>query len=179
MRPADLAVSNPMSFAHMRFAVIVIVLVVCVAMPAQAGPKTSGLPVPRFVSLRADKVNMRAGPGFQYPVEWVYRRRGMPMEVIAEYRGWRKVRDWQGTQGWIHKKLLSSRRRVVVTGKLRTLRAGVNPDSPPMARLEAGVIGELVGCPDLGSACRIRVGGYEGWLERSAFWGAHKEERLD
>ena len=79
------------------------------ASPALAATD-SGLPVPRFVTLRADKVNVRAGPGARYPVEWVFERKGMPVEIVAEFDTWRKVRDIQGTEGWVHQNLLSSRR---------------------------------------------------------------------
>src|SRR3990167_9515481 len=77
---------------------------------SQAPLQASGLPLPRFVSLRAEEVNMRAGPGVRYPVDWVYKRKNMPVEVIAEFGTWRKVRDIQGTQGWIHQSMLSSNR---------------------------------------------------------------------
>ena len=94
---------------------------------AQAQTNGSGLPLPRFVSLRAAEVNMRTGPGVQYPVEWVYRRQALPMEVIAEYGTWRKVRDWQGTQGWVHQSMLGGRRTLIVTGKVRTVRSHFTP----------------------------------------------------
>ena len=107
-------------------------LTVCVAaLQASAAPETSGLPLPRFVSLRSGEVNMRAGPGLQYPVEWAYRRRALPVEVVAEYHHWRRVRDREGTEGWIHKSLLSGRRTAVVVGEIRTLRSKAEPDSPP------------------------------------------------
>ena len=89
---------------------------------SQAPLQASGLPLPRFVSLRAEEVNMRAGPGVRYPVDWVYKRKNMPVEVIAEFGTWRKVRDIQGTQGWIHQSMLSSNRWVTITGPARTLR---------------------------------------------------------
>ena len=88
---------------------------------AQETPKASGLPLPRFVSLRSEEVNLRTGPGVQYPVDWVYKRRNMPVEVLAEFGTWRKVRDIQGTQGWVHQSLLSSNRWVTITGQARTV----------------------------------------------------------
>ena len=68
---------------------------------AQAAEKSSE-PLPRFVSLRADTVNLRTGPGNRYPIEYVYRRKGYPLEIVAEFDQWRQVRDWQGTEGWVH-----------------------------------------------------------------------------
>src|SRR5579862_3380664 len=91
-----------------------------------AGTEASGLPLPRFASLRSDEVNLRSGPGVRYPVDWIYTRRDLPVEVIAEFDTWRKIRDWQGTEGWVHQSFLSARRMVVVTGERRRLRA--DPD---------------------------------------------------
>src|SRR5690606_25372001 len=107
------------------------------------GPKASGLPLPRFVSFRAEEVNLRTGPGVQYPVDWVYRRRNLPVEVIAEFGTWRKVRDIQGTQGWVHQSLLSSNRFVAITGQTRTLRRRADAQSPAVARVEPGVIAQV------------------------------------
>jgi len=147
------------------------------SVPAQTNG--SGLPLPRFVSLRAGEVNMRTGPGVQYPVEWVYRRQALPVEVVAEYGTWRKVRDWQGTQGWVHQSMLSGRRAMIVTGKVRTLRSRQSVKSPPVAKLEPGVIGRLVECPEGGAWCRIEISGREGWLRRVEFWGTYRSEALE
>ncbi|MCH7487414.1 MAG: hypothetical protein IIC04_10550 [Proteobacteria bacterium] len=119
---------------------------------------------------------MRTGPGVQYPVEWVYHRRRLPVEIIAEYQTWRKVRDWQGSQGWIHQSLLSANRTFIVTGAVRAIREKAAPESRPVARAEAGVIGRLVQCPGDGVWCRVEVEGHEGWLRRVDFWGVHRGE---
>ncbi len=145
----------------------------------QAAPVGSGLPLPRFVSLRAQEVNMRAGPGVQYPVEWVYKRRYLPVQIIAEYRTWRKVRDWQGTQGWVHQSMLGGRRSVIVTGSRRTLRAEPDTKSRAIARMEPGVIGKLEKCPSEGGWCRIEAGGRRGWLRRVEFWGVQQGEAVN
>lgn len=146
---------------------------------ARAAPAGSGLPLPRFVSLRAQEVNMRAGPGVQYPVEWVYKRRYLPMEIIAEYQTWRKVRDWRGTQGWIHQSMLGGRRSVIITGAIRTLRAEPDAKSRAIARMEPGVIGKLEKCPAEGGWCRVEVEGRRGWLRRVDFWGVQSSEAVD
>ncbi|MDP7625068.1 MAG: SH3 domain-containing protein, partial [Rhodospirillales bacterium] len=95
----------------LKISFVTALLVSVLAAPAwtQAPPATTGKPLPRFVSLRADEVNLRTGPGVRYPVDWVYQRKNLPVEVIAEFGTWRKVRDVQGSQGWIHQSLLSSR----------------------------------------------------------------------
>lgn len=144
--------------------------------PPLAASSESGLPLPRFVSLRSDQVNMRTGPGTRYPVRWIYQRQMLPIEIIAEYRDWRKIRDWQGDEGWVHKNMLSGRRSIIVMGGVRNILASPAVSSPVLVRAEAGVIGHLVACPDEGPFCRVRIGNREGWLERSGFWGAYPDE---
>ncbi|HUC60846.1 MAG TPA: SH3 domain-containing protein [Alphaproteobacteria bacterium] len=135
------------------------------------------LPVPRFVSLRADKVYVRAGPGVRYPIEWVFERKGMPVEVVAEFDNFRKVRDIEGTEGWVHMNLLSGRRDIIVTGAVRTLRREPRTDAPAVARAEPDVIGQLLECnPDW---CRIDIEGFRGWLKRSEFWGLLPNEKIE
>jgi SH3-like domain-containing protein len=158
---------------------LVLVLVTFAQAGAIAQTNGSGLPLPRFVSLRAGEVNMRTGPGVQYPVEWVYQRQALPVEVVAEYGTWRKIRDWQGTQGWVHQSMLSGRRAAIVTGKVRTLRSRPQVESAPVAKLEPGVVGRLVACPQEGAWCRIEVAGRSGWLRRVEFWGAYRSEALE
>lgn len=137
----------------------------------------SGLPVPRFMSLRSDKVNVRAGPGVRYPVEWVFERKGMPVEVVSEHDTWRKVRDIQGTEGWVNQNLLSGRRGVVVTGSTRTLRRDAQDAAPAAAKVEPDVIGQLLQCK--GAWCRVEVSGLRGWLKRSEFWGVYPDEKIE
>ncbi len=146
---------------------------------ALAAGKGTGLPLPRFVSLRANEVNLRTGPGVQYPVDWVYLRRKLPVEIIAEYGTWRKVRDWQGTQGWVHQSMLAGLRTFIVTGSTRTIRRKGDAKSPAVATLEAGVIGNLVSCPDPNGWCRVEVAGNKGWLRRVDFWGVLRSEVME
>ncbi len=129
----------------------------------------SGMPLPRFVSLRAEEVNLRTGPGTRYPIDWIYRRRGMPVEVIDEFDIWRRVRDHEGTVGWIHRSMLTAKRTVLVTGEPRVLRRRPEAQSPGLASLEAGVIGRLEGCEQ--DWCRIEAQGFDGWLRRGEVFG--------
>ena len=145
---------------------------------AQETPKASGLPLPRFVSLRSEEVNMRTGPGVQYSVDWVYKRRNLPVEVLAEFGTWRKVRDIQGTQGWVHQSLLSSNRWVTVTGQARTLRRRADANSPAVARVEPGANAQVLECPEDNGWCRMNAGGYEGWLRRVEVWGVYPRENI-
>jgi len=147
--------------------------------PVLAQVSGSGLPLPRFVSLRAGEVNLRTGPGVQYPVEWVYRKSGLPLEVIAEYKTWRKVRDWEGSQGWVHQTMLSAKRGFIVTGRTRDIRAKSDTKSQPIVQVQAGVSGRLIACPGGTDFCRVEVEGFEGWLNRADFWGILKAETFE
>lgn len=145
---------------------------------ATGGAPTSvtGLPVPRYVSLRSDEVNLRTGPGVRYPVEWILQRRHMPVEILAEFENWRKIRDWQGTEGWVHESMLSGRRYAVVTGSVQTLLRQADPNSAAVARLEPGVVAEVLGCD--GEWCRLETDGFKGWLTRQEFWGVYPNETI-
>lgn len=141
-----------------------------------AGATETALPVPRFVSLREDEVNLRAGPGERYPIDWVLTRKGMPVEILQEFDVWRKVRDVQGTEGWVHQRMVTGIRTVVVTGETRTLHADPDPASPAVARAEPGVIAHLLECR--GAWCRVEARDIKGWLRRSEMWGVFADEAV-
>ena len=136
----------------------------------------SKLPIPRFVSLRSGQVNLRTGPGTIYPVEWVFIRRGLPVEIIAEFDVWRRIRDWQGTVGWVHQSMLDGRRTARITGAERELRSEPAEAAFIVARLAPGVIGRLLECE--AAWCKIDAEGYRGWLRRDEFWGAYPDEQV-
>lgn len=142
-----------------------------------APPGRTGLPLPRFVTLRADEVNLRTGPGTRYPIDWVYQRRGLPVEIIDEFDTWRRIRDWQGTEGWVHQSMVQGQRGILVTGKRRTLLRRPEPGAPGVARVDAGVVGELQRCQ--GDWCQVSAGGFTGWLPRDAFYGLYPGEKLE
>ncbi|MBJ7417639.1 MAG: hypothetical protein JHC88_19660 [Niveispirillum sp.] len=137
----------------------------------------SGLPVPRFVSLRSGEVNVRTGPGRSYPIDWVFVRPGMPVEITAEFDTWRRIRDVEGTQGWVHQSMLSGRRTLVITGELRTVRERPSASAAAVAQAEPGVMGRLVSCK--GPWCEVEIQGYHGWLERTDFWGIYANEEVE
>ena len=144
----------------------------------------SGLPLPRFVTLKGDEVNVRAGPGQRYPINWVFLRQAMPVEVVAEFDTWRKIRDFEGIEGWVHQSLLSGRRGAMVTGsELRDLRLDPDPAAPVVARAEPGVIGRLLRCPTDGPPengwCYLDIEGHRGWMSRADFWGVYSGEEVD
>jgi SH3-like domain-containing protein len=144
-----------------------------------AAGETSGLPLPRFVSLRSDEVNLRAGPGVRYPIDWIYARKDLPVEVIAEFEAWRKIRDWQGTEGWVHQSMLTGRRMMVVMGQARSLRTSDADSSDPVAVVEAGVLGRILQCPRNRDFCRVEVDHTQGWMRRDEIWGVYKGEWIE
>jgi SH3-like domain-containing protein len=149
------------------------------ALPATAQDGTSGLPVPRFVSLRADEVNLRTGPGVRYPIDWVYARQGLPVQVIAEFEAWRQIRDAEGTTGWVHRTMLSGRRTAATNGDVDRMFREPRAGAPVAAYVEAGVVGDLMECA--GNWCRLAVAshGVEGWIERRGLWGVLPDETLN
>ena len=144
---------------------------------AAAQSSGSGQPIPRFVALNANEVNMRAGPGVRYPVEWVYQRKNMPVEVIAEHDTWRKVRDPEGTEGWIHRAMLSGRRTIVVLDGETTLRREPEPKATAVARLAAGVVAVVDRCDQ--AWCEVTTSGFDGWLRRERIWGLYDNELVN
>ena len=147
--------------------------------PANNQRKGTGLPLPRFASLRADEANVRAGPGTRYPIEWVFRRKGMPVEIVAEYENYRKIRDWQGAGGWVHQSLLTGKRSFIIPAKAASLHKTPAKAAEVVAKLEPEVMGEIRSCT--GDWCRVRVSssGVSGWLERTDFWGVYKSEPIN
>ena len=139
----------------------------------------TGLPLPRFVSLRADKVHFRTGPGLQYPIEWVYQKQSMPVEIIAEFETWRKVRDWQNTQGWVHQSTLVGKRMLIIINSTQAIRKNGDSGSPVLAEVEPGVLGKLVRCEVENDWCKVQIDKYEGWLRRTQFWGVYPKELIE
>jgi SH3-like domain-containing protein len=131
----------------------------------------TGLPVPRFVSLKASEANLRAGPGTRYPVQWVYRRIGLPLEITAEFYNWRQVRDPDGTEGWMHGSMLSGTRTLIISQPVAVLYETPSVESNPIARLESGVIAEVDECVAESGWCRVQVGTANGWISASNSWG--------
>ena len=137
----------------------------------------SGLPLPRFVSLAADEVNLRTGPGFRFPIAWVFIRQSMPVEIVGEFDDWRRVRDHDGADGWVHKAMLSGDRTILVTGGERPLRREPRTDAPLVARAEAGVQGRLRSCR--ADWCEVVLADLRGWMPRGHLWGVYGTEAVD
>ncbi len=146
---------------------------------AQDGGQAGGLPIPRFVSLRTNPINLRTGPGVRYPVDWVYVRRSLPVEVIGEFDTWRHIRDQDGAEGWVHQTMLSGKRTAVVRGSTQALRRNAEDASEATATIDAGVIVNVLRCPAGLAYCRVEANGAQGWVKREALWGVYAGETLE
>ena len=140
----------------------------------------SGLAIPRFVSLRSNHINARSGPGSRYPIEWVYMQKSAPVEIIAEFELWRKIKDWQGSETWVHKSMLSGKRfiRVITPGE-NNIYAKDDYKAKVIARVEDEVIGEVKKCPVNSDFCLINFDGAEGWIPRQNLYGIYPDEIID
>ena len=146
----------------------------------QTGSAT-GLPVPRYVSLKSDRVNLREGPSKDHRTSWVFQRAGLPVEITAEFETWRKVRDSEGSEGWVLHSLLSGRRTALVApwkkNESVTLYAGPNASAAAQARLQSGVVATVKSCD--GHWCRVFGEGFDGYIEQSNLWGAYPNEKVE
>ena len=125
--------------------------------------------VDNYVSLISNEVNMRTGPGYRYPIEWIYQREGLPVEIIDRFEHWMQIRDIEGTTGWVHKTLLSSKKTVIVTQDMSQLFETSGTKAKAIALIEKGTIGNLDRCRIY--RCYVSFGEYEGWVGRTALWG--------
>lgn len=152
------------------------------ALAQPATGSSSGLPVPRYVSLKSDPVNVRRGPARDHEIAFVYERSGLPVEVFGEYDNWRRVRDADGDEGWVYHALLSGRRTVLVAPWLMRdeaaapldLKAKPDLDARTVARLEPGVLSDVEACD--GRWCEISGEGYEGWMAQDTLFGVYPGE---
>lgn len=153
---------------------ILLLLLYLLVSPAQA---SQDLPVPRFVTIKSETANMRTGPGTRYPIKWEITRKGIPVEVISEFEQWRKVRDFQGEEGWIFNTMLSGARAVVIQSKPQILRKSDSASSRPIAKLDVGVVAALKSCTK--EWCNIKKDELEGWLPRKSVWGVYPNESFE
>ena len=155
----------------------------CAVATAWAGGDStaSGLPVPRFVSLKADRVTVRGGPDKDHDVSWIYTRVGWPVEITAEFENWRRIRDSDGSEGWVYHSLLSGKRTASVQMKAKTDLAQLhaNPDdkSAVTAQLQVGVLGTVKRCT--GTWCQFSGDGFDGWIAQNELWGVYPNEKFE
>jgi len=167
-----------------RILLILIVLASAGVLVAAAGdsgskPRNNNA-LPRFESLRSDKVYARSGPDVKYPIVWVYGQKSAPIEVLSEYNDWLRVRDWQGSESWIKSQMLNRKRYVkVVAAGENNLYNKDSYKSKVVAKVEDEVVGEIKKCPAENNFCLVRFEQYEGWMPRQSLYGIYPEEIID
>ncbi|WP_425464058.1 SH3 domain-containing protein [Pacificibacter maritimus] len=153
---------------------------------ASTAPETSAkeirgtvtnLPLPRFVSLKATEANARRGPSLSHRIDWVFKLRGYPLEVIAEYGHWRRVRDFEDATGWVHYSLISGARTALVQHETVDLHARADLSSRLTAQAEKGAVLRLLECNI--EWCKASAGGHKGWLKKTGLWGVRPDEILE
>jgi SH3-like domain-containing protein len=155
----------------------------------------SGLPLPRFASLKSDHVNVRGGPNRDNDVAWVFTRSALPVEITEEFENWRRIRDRDGSEGWVYHTLLSGKRtayvarsRIPAPAPSKSQQAAIPPDLVPLhafadsasavrAMLEPGVLGTVKRCN--GQWCRLVGAGFDGWIEQGRLWGVYPNEKIE
>jgi len=168
--------TGPVRLASMAMGVALALTMATAAVAVDRGPVTN-LPLPRFVSLKTTEGNVRRGPSLTHRIDWVFTRRGMPLEVIGEFGHWRRVRDRDGMGGWVHYTLLSGARTGLVEIDLAPVYSRADTGSPLNAHLEAGVIVGIDNCAP--EWCRVRVEGVKGWMVKQGLWGVRPDEVFD
>ena len=180
--------TGPLAFAAgKRLSCLLIGLAAIMLLPVSPGlaqqpaQGVSGLPLPRFVSLKAARVNMRVGPGEDYAIAWVFTKAGLPVEVVQEFDNWRRVRDSDGTEGWVFQGLLTGKRTAVVapweSGDPLPLRAAPTAGAKITAYLQPGVLAAISRCNE--GWCRLSDKRFVGWIEQVRLWGVYPDETID
>ena len=149
--------------------------------PLPSTGSVTGLPLPRFAALRSDEVNMRVGPATTHPIEWTFQRRDLPVQIIGEFQLWRRIRDVDGAEGWVHSSTLAGRRTVLVrpaTTPEATLRRRAGDETPAVARIRPDVIARIRECEAGAPWCEVQVAGHRGFLRRTELWGVGLEEEI-
>lgn len=150
------------------------------AQDAAVEDSESGLALPRMVSLRSNLINARSGPGARYPISWVYMQKNAPVEIVAEFELWRKIKDWKGSESWVHKSMLSGRRCVkVVTPGETNIYKKPEYNAPIVARVEEEVVGIVKKCPAEKDFCLITFDTIDGWVAKSNLYGLYPNEVID
>ena len=167
------------SFGRAVLALTILVAASLTSPAAQAEETgaVTNLPLPRFVSMKANEGNVRRGPSLTHRIDWVYKRRDMPLRITAEHGHWRRVEDREGMGGWVHYSLLSGNRTVLVEQDMLALHTRPDPKSPVVVTLELGVVAKLGAC--VPEWCELRAGGYEGWAPKVRLWGVAPGEIRD
>ncbi len=163
----------------MRFLTLFLILACFAPITARAADpmEGTGLPLPRFASLKSSNAFVRTGPSMDYPIKWIYKRKDLPVEIVQEYDAWRKIKDPQGETGWVHKLLLSGARTAIVESKQPVTAYKSEDREKPVAQLEPDVIAHIKECTKV--MCELKFSTYEGWVEKKSLWGVYDSEVLN
>ena len=160
---------------NMKFWLFILTLLLSLLLENAAIAEREHLPLPRFVTIKSSEANVRTGPNFRYPIAWVYAKKGEPVEILAEFEQWRKIRDKYGDGGWIHESMLSGKRGIIINGNhLKIIYRKADDTSPRIAQLEPEVRAELISCHK--GWCNIQIKNYRGWIKASDVWGVYLKE---
>lgn len=135
--------------------------------------------LPRFVSLKSEKTNVRRGPATRFVIDYIYTQKNLPVEIIREYDIWRQIRDFDGSEGWVNKNLLADNRYALVVKDMALLYDDDDIDSDVVAKVEKGVIGRIIECVGKSTFCRLAFGEYRGYMERTNLWGVYPKETVE
>ncbi len=153
----------------------------CLPFEASAQPSATGHQVPRFVSLRSDRVHVRVGPAIDHDIRWTFARAGLPVEIVAEFENWRRIRDAEGAEGWVHHALLSSRRTALIAPsskeKVLPIYDSADAKSRVSAELQPGVLATIRNCRS--GWCRISGERFDGYIEQARLWGVYPDEPIE
>ncbi len=158
------------------FSLLLLTPIFGISEEAEKGQVTN-LPIPRYVSIKAKEANVRRGPSLSHKIDWVYKRKNMPLEIYGEYENWRRVRDFEGLGGWIHYTLISGIRYVLVKDEFLEMRLLPSSEAQVIAKIPQHNIAALGKC--IKDWCRIIDDGYKGWVPKSGIWGVNESELID
>lgn len=155
---------------------ISIVFIIISLLPIQCNASRAKLPIPRFVSIKSNEANIRTGPNVRYPIKWVFISKNEPVEILAEFEQWRKIKDIHGDSGWVHESMLTGKRFVIVnsTEKQIILYKDYKKLTHPVAIIENGARANLVECNK--EWCKISAQNYKGWIAKNHIWGVYQNE---
>lgn len=135
------------------------------------------LVVPRFAALRTNEVNLRTGPGVKYPIDWVYLKKDLPVEIIQDFENWRMIKDFEGTKGWVHRSGVTGKRFAIVVNDNVNLKKVPQDNAEVIAILRAKVMVKIKSCPKRYAFCKVEVNDqYDGWLRKNDLWGVYPNE---
>ena len=156
---------------------VILYTLFCLLLATPIATFAQDLPIPRFVSLRSDEVNVRGGPGTRYSIRWVFKRKHLPIEITQEFEHWREVRDHEGATGWIHKSMLSGARSALVLDDAQVLHRAADTTSSGLLLAQPGVVGRILACQR--DWCRLHIDGRKGWMPKTAIWGVYPNEIIE